>query len=141
MRMSQFQQRLIDHELKICREAYKHQPDKLNGCIAGLHACAKQPPDKLGELLVGANTALSKAYADKNPRYWEIAMFHAEVLDVCDAMSALFKAMGMDFIIEPSKEAYAKMQMLMAGQADVVVEKIVVQNSIVGSLKVPKALS
>lgn len=122
MKLSEFKEKLIEHETRICWVAYKDEPEKRAGCLAGLVACQGQTITGLAELLDAADAALSAIKRD-NARYWEVAMFHAEIVDVCDVMSALLKSTGLPPIIEPTKMGYDKMLALMGGAVPVTFEK------------------
>lgn len=108
MRLSEFQHEVIEHAIRGAHEDYRDEPQKRDGAIAGLEACRSLNARQLGTMLVAANTALSQAYAEKSPRYWEVAMFHAEVEWVCDCVSAVLLSMGSAPIISPTARGYAK---------------------------------
>lgn len=123
MKLSELQDKAIESAMRSAHAMYKDEPDKFAGCVAGLTECRGKSPEQLGVVLVGANTALSLAYAKQDRRYWEVAMFHAEVEGICDVMSAALKGMGKDPIIEPSKAGYDKAVALLGGSAVIVLEK------------------
>lgn len=113
MRLSEFQARIIEDRLRIVSEDYKSEPDKRAGCIAGLELCRGKKPHELADILILANTALSRAFETKSPKYWEVAMFHAEIELVVDTVSAALQSLGLKPLIDPTREAYARAAQLL----------------------------
>lgn len=108
MDYDKFLNRLIDEGLVAAQDEYKHQPEHLNGAVAGFEACRGRRPHDLASLLAMAREETAQAYWRQDAGYWRSRCYEAEVEYVCNCVSAMQVIQGHPAILAPTTIGFVR---------------------------------
>lgn len=112
MNLIEFIERICDDGIAAVEVDYAHDEHKRRGAIEGFSACRGKNTLELAALLQNAREAKRMAHRFTNQEnigaYWETVCYEAEIMWVCNCVSAVLMNEGQPVIIPPTARGAMK---------------------------------